>query len=102
MLIILASWLNHEQPRCLAVNGKMMGRKGLDEVGFLSTPDTILLWHLQLAARKWDHSDGKKKQLGRPRTRQVHVDLTVKFAKENPTWGYDRIGRALSNQHMAM
>ena len=25
------------------------------------------------------------------------VDLTVKFAKENPTWGYDRISGALSN-----
>ena len=25
------------------------------------------------------------------------VDLTVKFAKVNPTWGYDRISGALSN-----
>ncbi|MDG2224594.1 MAG: integrase core domain-containing protein, partial [Rubripirellula sp.] len=35
--------------------------------------------------------------IGRPRTRQVIVDLTVKFAKENPTWGYDRISGALLN-----
>ena len=28
---------------------------------------------------------------------QRFVDLTVKFAKENPTWGYDRISGALSN-----
>jgi len=27
----------------------------------------------------------------------VIVDLTVKFAKENPDWGYDRISGALSN-----
>ena len=25
------------------------------------------------------------------------VDLTVKFAKENPSWGYDRISGALTN-----
>jgi predicted nucleotidyltransferase len=25
------------------------------------------------------------------------VDLTVEFAKENPTWGYNRISGALSN-----
>ncbi|TWU37424.1 hypothetical protein [Novipirellula artificiosorum] len=27
----------------------------------------------------------------------MNVDLTVKFAIENPTWGYDRITGALSN-----
>lgn len=86
----------------MAVKGKMIGRKGLDEVGSLFTRDTILFWHRQLAARKRDYSDRKKKQPGRPRTRQVNIDLTVKFAKENPTWGYDRIGCALSNQYMAM
>ncbi len=42
-------------------------------------------------ARKWDYSDRKQKQPGRPRVRQTIVDLTVRFAKENPTWGYDRI-----------
>jgi putative transposase len=50
-----------------------------------------------LVANKWDYSDRKEKKSGRPRTRQVIVDLTVKFAKENPDWGYDRISGALSN-----
>ena len=126
MLIILASWVNREQQsrieylqnevavlkehigkkrilltdeqrRRLAVKGKMIGRKGLEEVGSLFTPDTILCWHRQLVASKWDSSDRKEQKPGRPRTRQVIVDLTVKFAKENPTWGYDRISGALSN-----
>ena len=120
MLIILASWVNRQQQevieylrtenavlkekfgkkrilltddqrRRLAVKGKVLGRKQLEQVGTLVTPDTILRWHRQLVANKWDFSHRKEKRTGRPRTRQMVVDLTVKFAKENPTWGYDRI-----------
>ena len=80
--------LNDDQRRQLGVKGKVLGRKLLEEFGTLFTPDTILRWHRQLVANKWDYSDRKKKQIGRPRIRQVIVDLTVKFAKENPTWAY--------------
>jgi hypothetical protein len=66
------------------------GRKALSEIGTLFTPDTILRWHRQLVANKWDYSDRKETKPGRPRTRQVIVDLVVKFAKENPSWGYDQ------------
>ena len=83
--------LNDDQRRRLAVKGKILGRKQLAQVGGLFTPDTILRWHRQLVANKWDYSDRKEKKLGRPRIRQVIVDLTVKFAKENPSWGYDRM-----------
>jgi hypothetical protein len=83
--------LNDDQRRRLGVKGKILGRKLLAEFGTLFTPDTILRWHRELVAKKWDYSDRKKKQVGRPRIRQVIVDLTVKFAKENPTWGFDRI-----------
>ncbi len=116
MLIILASWVNrqqqevieylrtenavlkekfgkkrilltNEQRRRLAVKGKILGRKQLEQVGTLFTPDTILRWHRQLVANKWDYSDRKEKKTGRPTTRPEIVDLTVKFAKENPVWG---------------
>lgn len=87
--------LNDDQRRRLAVKGKLLGRKRLEEFGTLFTPDTILRWHRLLVARKWDHS--AKRKPGRPRIRQVIVDLTVKFAKENPTWGYGRILGALAN-----
>ncbi len=88
--------LNDDQRRRLAVKGKFLGRKMLEEVGTLFTPDTILRWHRQLVARKWDHSH-KRKLVGRPRIRQVIVDLILRFAKQNPTWGYDRIQGALAN-----
>ena len=120
LLLILASWVNRQQQevidylrsenavlkeklgkkrilltddqrRRLAVKGKILGRKQLEQVGTLFTPDTILRWHRQLVAQKWDYSYRKEKKPGRPRIRQVIVDLTVKFAKENRTWGFDRI-----------
>ena len=60
------------------------------------TPDTILRWHRQRVAQKWNYSDRRKK-VGRPRIRQVIVDLILCFARENPSWGYDRIQCALAN-----
>ena len=89
--------LNDNQRRRLAVKGKMLGRKRLEEVGTLFTPDTILRWHRKLVARKWDYSDRRVSTIGRPHVRQVIVDLVLKLAKENPTWGYDRIQGALAN-----
>ncbi len=60
------------------------------------TPDTILRWHRQLVALKWDY--GKlRKSVGRPRIRQVIVDLIVRMAKDNEGWGYDHIQGALKN-----
>ena len=88
--------LTDDQRRRLSVKGKILGRKALRELTTIVTPDTILRWHRQLVAQKWDHSQ-KRKSVGRPRIRQVIVDLILRFAKENPTWGYDRIQGALAN-----
>ncbi len=88
--------LNDDQRRRLAVKGKVLGRKLLGEIGTLVTPDTILRWHRMLVAEKWNHTD-KRKSAGRPPIAQEVVDLVLKFAKENLTWGYDRIADALAN-----
>ncbi len=88
--------LTDDQRRLLAVKGKALGRKTLQELTTIVTPDTILRWHRELVAKKWDHSE-KRKSVGRPRIRQIIVDLILRFAKENPTWGYDRIQGALAN-----
>ena len=76
-----------------------MGRKLLGEIETVFTPDTILRWHRQLIARKWDYTARRDKQLGRPRVRQDIVDLVLRMAKENPSWGYDRIQGALANRY---
>jgi putative transposase len=89
--------LNDDQRRRLAVKGKVLGRGRLQEVGTLFTPDTILRWHRMLVAKKWDYSQ-RRKPPGRPRTKQEIVDLILRFARENPTWGYDRIQGALANR----
>jgi putative transposase len=88
--------LSDDQRRVLAVKGHALGRKALLELTTIVTPDTILRWHRELVAKKWDHSD-KRKTVGRPRIRQVIVDSILRFARENPTWGYDRIQGALAN-----
>src|ERR1700693_5113496 len=88
--------LNDDQRRRFAVKGKVLGRKVLDEIGTLFTPDTILRWHRELVAQKWDHS-AKRGHVGRPATPPEVVGLILQFAKENPTWGYDRIADALAN-----
>ena len=59
------------------------------------TPDTLLRWHRQLIARKFDFSDRGKP--GRPRTMRIITELIVRMALENPRWGYTRIQGALYN-----
>ena len=81
--------LSDDQRRRLAVKGKILGRKRLREIGTLFTPDTILRWHRKLVALKWDCSERRGKA-GRPRLRQKIVDLVLRLARENVTWGYDR------------
>jgi len=88
--------LNDDQRRRLAVKGKALGRRALQELATIVTPDTILRWHRELVAQKWDFSH-LQKRIGRPRTREEIVRLVVQMAKENPTWGYDRIQGALKN-----
>ena len=89
--------LTDEQRRVLAVKGKALGRKALRELTTIVTPDTILRWHRELVAKKWDYADRRKKNPSRPRIRQMIVDLILKFVSENPIWGYDRIQGALAN-----
>ena len=87
--------LDDNQRRLLAVKAHSIGRKALRELTTIFTPDTILRWHRELVAKTFDSRD--KRKPGRPRIRQEVVDAIVRFTKENPTWGYDRIQGAPKN-----
>ena len=83
-----------EQRQRLALKAKILGRRLLDEIETLVTPDTLLAWHRKLIAEKWTY---RRKGPGRPRVTQEITDLVLRMARENDTWGYDRIQGALAN-----
>jgi len=89
--------LNDDQRRRLAVKGKLLGRQVLEEIATIVTPDTLLRWHRQLIARKWDYSHRRQKNPGRPPLSQEIIELVLTMARANPTWGYARIQGAMAN-----
>ena len=80
----------------LAKIGKKLGKQALAEVASIVTPDTILAWHRKVVAQKFDGSQ-QRKALGRPTIDAELEALVVRMARENRSWGYDRIVGALAN-----
>jgi len=83
------------QRRRLAERAKQLGRRKLTEIGTIVTPDTLLRWHRELIAKKYDGS--KKRGPGRPRKSPEIEQLILVMARDNPRWGYTRIKGALHN-----
>jgi transposase InsO family protein len=88
--------LNDDQRRLLAVKGKVLGHKKLQEIGTLFTPDTILRWHRRLVAKKWNYGNRRVKT-GRPPVSDEIEQEVLRLARENPAWGYDKIQGTLAN-----
>lgn len=80
----------------LAKIGKRMGLKALKDIAFIVKPETILAWNRKLIAKKYDGSEFRKYP-GKPRINKELENLVIKFAEENPSWGYGRIAGALLN-----
>jgi putative transposase len=55
---------------------------------FLVRPETLLHWHRRLIAGAWTYPH---RQTGRPPLDQDIQQLIIRMARENPTWGYQRI-----------
>ncbi|MFT4543070.1 MAG: putative transposase [Planctomycetota bacterium] len=80
--------LNDNQRRRLASKAKRLGRKVLDGIATIVTPDTLMRWHRKLIALKWTH---QAPRTGRPGLMKEIKGLIVRMATENSTWGYSRI-----------
>jgi len=88
--------LNDVERRTLAEIGNRLGKRVLDEVASIVKPETLLGWHRRLVAKKFDGSKNRQYP-GRPRVDADIEELVVRLAKENKSWGYDRITGALAN-----
>jgi len=84
-----------DQRRRLATKAKLVGRRLLNDIANIVTPDTLLAWHRKLIAEKYDGS--AKRQPGRPHTATELENLVVRLAQETRDWGYRRILGAMSN-----
>ena len=88
--------LSEGQKVTLAEIAHRLGRKALEDVAATAKPDTILGWYRKLVANKFDGSRFRRR-VGRARMDEETERLVVQMAKENPSWGYDRIVGALAN-----
>jgi putative transposase len=88
--------LTDGERKTLATIGKQLGKQALAEVASIVKPDTILAWHRKLVAQKFDGSP-QRKAPGRPVIDPEVEALVVRMARENRSWGYDRIVGALAN-----
>src|SRR5450631_820014 len=72
--------------RCrLARKAHILGRKVLNELHTLVTPDTHLRWYREMVTCKWNYSH--RQGSGRPRVMQTIVNLVLRMALENRSWG---------------
>jgi putative transposase len=79
---------DHADRIWLTALSRLVNRRRWPDV-FPVTPATILRWHRDLVARKWDYTS--RRRPGRPSTGTSVKTLIIQMARENPAWGHRRI-----------
>jgi transposase len=80
----------------LAELGTKLGKKALEEIATIAKPNTILAWNRTFADQQVDTSEPPK-SVGRPRVDKEIEDVVLRMARENRSWGYDRIQGAVKH-----
>src|SRR6266849_3531521 len=80
----------------LAELGAKFGKKALAEIATVAKAETILAWNRKCADQKVDTSE-LLKSIGRPRVDKKIEDVVIRMARENRSWGYDRIQGVLKH-----
>jgi len=88
--------LTHSERKELAEIGAKLGKKPLEEIATIAKPSTILAWHRAFTAQKME-TPKRRKPVGRPRVDKEIEDLVVRMARDNRSWGYDRIQGVLNH-----
>ncbi len=79
-----------DERRILVESAMAMGRDMMKQVVDIVKPKTILAWQKRLENEKWDYSDRRKNNPGRPKINVDVEQIVCKMARENE-WGYGRI-----------
>jgi len=82
--------LTNRQRMRIAAKAKRLSRKMLEQCTELFSADTVMRWYSKLIAEKYDGSRHRTSP-GRPQITPEIVALVIRFKKENPRWGYEKI-----------
>jgi transposase len=73
-----------------------LGQQALAEMATVIQADTILAWHRKFAHQTVNAS-APPKSVGRPRVAPEIEEWVIRMARENRSWGYDRIQGSLKH-----
>jgi len=82
--------LTDNERRELAEIGAKLGKAALKEIATIAQPDTILSWNRKCATQPVTTSKPPA-SVGRPRVDSEVEELVLRIARENRSWGYERI-----------